>query len=107
MTITGRGADQYPLRLPEGMRDEIAAAAKAAGRSMNNEIILRLAGDADALRDRFAFEAFVGSWNREAAPLRCNDGETVEDALKRYWAGVARTAYIAADAFLAARKAGA
>lgn len=30
------------LRLPDGMRDRIADAAKAAGRSMNAEIVARL-----------------------------------------------------------------
>lgn len=35
----GRGADQFVLRLPDGMRDRIAAIAKANGRSMNTEIV--------------------------------------------------------------------
>lgn len=39
---TGRGSDQYILRFPEGMRDEIKAAADRSGRSMNAEIIHRL-----------------------------------------------------------------
>lgn len=34
--------DKYVLRLPDGMRDEIKAAADANGRSMNAEIINRL-----------------------------------------------------------------
>lgn len=34
--------DQYMLRLPDGMRDQIKAAAAANGRSMNAEIIHRL-----------------------------------------------------------------
>ncbi|RVI90796.1 Arc family DNA-binding protein [Sinorhizobium medicae] len=38
----GRGSDQFPLRLPEGMRDQIAVAAEQNGRSMNAEIITRL-----------------------------------------------------------------
>lgn len=38
----GRGADQFPLRLPDGMRDAIKAAADASGRSMNVEIVSRL-----------------------------------------------------------------
>ena len=36
-------ADKYIVRLPDGMRDQIAEAAKAAGRSMNAEIVSRLA----------------------------------------------------------------
>lgn len=35
----GRGSDQFPLRLPEGMRQRISAAAEANGRSMNAEIV--------------------------------------------------------------------
>lgn len=34
--------DKYVLRLPDGMRDRIKAAADANGRSMNAEIILTL-----------------------------------------------------------------
>jgi predicted HicB family RNase H-like nuclease len=37
-------ADQFIVRFPDGLRDEIKIAAKAAGRSMNSEIILRLQG---------------------------------------------------------------
>jgi hypothetical protein len=37
---TGRTKpDQYPLRLPDGLRDRIKAAAERNGRSMNTEII--------------------------------------------------------------------
>ncbi|TIL95210.1 MAG: Arc family DNA-binding protein [Mesorhizobium sp.] len=35
----GRGADQFPLRLPPGLRDRIKAHADAQGRSMNAEIV--------------------------------------------------------------------
>jgi len=34
--------DKYILRLPDGMRDQIAVAAKANGRSMNAEMVARL-----------------------------------------------------------------
>ena len=37
-----RTADQFVVRFPEGMRDRVAAEAKANGRSMNAEIIARL-----------------------------------------------------------------
>lgn len=36
-------ADKFMLRLPDGMRDRIADAAKANNRSMNAEIVARLA----------------------------------------------------------------
>lgn len=39
MAKVGRGADQFPLRLPEGLRDRIKAAAEKNGRSMNVEIV--------------------------------------------------------------------
>lgn len=35
-------ADKFIVRLPDGMRDEIAIAAEASGRSMNAEIVYRL-----------------------------------------------------------------
>jgi hypothetical protein len=38
----GRGSDQFPLRLPDGMRDRIKERAENNGRSMNAEIISRL-----------------------------------------------------------------
>ncbi len=38
----GRGSDQFPLRLPDGMRDRLKAAADDNSRSMNAEIVARL-----------------------------------------------------------------
>ncbi|MFK0693080.1 Arc family DNA-binding protein [Mesorhizobium sp. IMUNJ 23033] len=35
----GRGSDQFPLRLPDGLRDRIKEAADSRGRSMNAEIV--------------------------------------------------------------------
>lgn len=37
-----RGSDQYPLRLPEGLRDRIKQTADDNGRSMNAEIVAAL-----------------------------------------------------------------
>lgn len=37
-----RTADQFVVRFPDGMRDQIAALAKANNRSMNAEIVARL-----------------------------------------------------------------
>jgi Arc-like DNA binding domain len=39
-TATGRTADRFQIRLPEGMRDKLVEAAN--GRSLNDEIIQRL-----------------------------------------------------------------
>jgi hypothetical protein len=50
----GRGSDQFVLRMPDGMRDKIALAAKARGRSMNAELVDRLEksmDDSDNLKD--------------------------------------------------------
>lgn len=38
----GRGSDQFVLRLPDGMRDRIKAAAQLNNRSMNAEIVATL-----------------------------------------------------------------
>lgn len=35
-------ADRFLVRMPDGMRERIAEAAKATGRSMNAEIVARL-----------------------------------------------------------------
>ena len=43
-----RTADQFVVRVPDGMRDKIAEAAKANNRSMNAEIISRLETSLDA-----------------------------------------------------------
>ena len=40
--IASRGSDQFMVRFPEGMRDEIKRLADENGRSMNSEIIDRL-----------------------------------------------------------------
>lgn len=41
----GRGADVFQIRLPDGMRAEIKKLAAANLRSMNSEIVFRLARD--------------------------------------------------------------
>lgn len=49
-------ADKFMLRLPDGMRDRIAEAARANNRSMNSEIIARLEASFDegSLSERFS-----------------------------------------------------
>lgn len=42
MATVGRGADQYTVRFPDGLRDRIKAAAEANNRSMNAEIVAAL-----------------------------------------------------------------
>jgi len=43
----GRGSDQFPLRLPDGLRDQIKERAEANGRSMNAEIVAAIEGALD------------------------------------------------------------
>jgi hypothetical protein len=40
--VPSRGSDQFNLRFPEGMRDELKKLAAENGRSLNAEIIQRL-----------------------------------------------------------------
>lgn len=42
MAKASRGSDQFVVRLPDGMRDRIKAAADKNGRSMNAEIVATL-----------------------------------------------------------------
>ncbi|OYD03941.1 Arc family DNA-binding protein [Rhizobium sp. N4311] len=42
MAKAGRGSDQFPLRLPSGLRDRIKRKAEGNGRSMNEEIVRAL-----------------------------------------------------------------
>ncbi len=58
-----------------------------------------------SLRDWFAGLALAGFACTADEELPMNDGESVDAALARYWAAQAKTAYIAADAMLAAREA--
>ncbi|MDV6448542.1 Arc family DNA-binding protein [Pseudomonas aeruginosa] len=41
-TYSSRTADKFVVRLPEGMREQIAEVARSHHRSMNSEIIARL-----------------------------------------------------------------
>lgn len=42
MATVGRGAEQYTVRFPDGLRDRIKVAADNSNRSMNAEIVARL-----------------------------------------------------------------
>ena len=42
MAKTSNASDKFIVRLPDGMRDELKAAAVANGRTMNAEIVARL-----------------------------------------------------------------
>lgn len=42
MATVGRGAEQFTVRFPDGLRDRIKVAAESNGRSMNAEIVATL-----------------------------------------------------------------
>lgn len=46
---SSRTADKFVVRLPDGMREQIAAVAKISHRSMNSEIIARLSDSLDGI----------------------------------------------------------
>jgi len=48
-SYTSRTADKFVVRLPEGMRDQIADVARNHHRSMNSEIIARLKASLDGV----------------------------------------------------------
>lgn len=63
--------DRYMLRLPDGMRDRIKAAAEANNRSMNAEIVARLessftTNEREAGRIASAIESAFGKLKLEA-----------------------------------------
>lgn len=96
--------DKFIVRLPDGLRDKIAADAKAKGRSMNAEIVARIANSAPekTLRDEFASQAMdiVFSKN-EVATIILDDG--MKKGMKNAEDAFAVWAYTMADAMLAAR----
>ncbi|MDX0424485.1 Arc family DNA-binding protein [Sinorhizobium meliloti] len=98
MAIGRRNQDQYMLRLPDGLRDEIKAAAEANNRSMNSEIIARLSVGTETLRDRFAGQALAGLMAMPDGP-NGNFHNNCQD--------IGGYAYAIADKLIAARKAGA
>jgi len=97
MAIGRRNQDQYMLRLPDGLREGIKASAEANNRSMNSEILARLTGCTESLRDKFAGQAISGLFNHSGW-VATHDGDGDE---------IAKRAYAIADAMMAARKAGA
>lgn len=63
-----------------------------------------------SLRDWFAGQFLAGSAGGDSAPLDVSvaaDQHDIDAALRDHWDAVARAAYIAADAMLAAREGGA
>jgi hypothetical protein len=108
--------DRFIVRLPDGMRDRIKAAADANNRSMNAEIVATLAARTApemTLRDWFAGNMPIQSYNindiSDAAafvgisPPDADDFEAMFELAAKV---EAKVRYIYADAMLAARKGG-
>lgn len=87
-----RKADQYVVRLPDGMRALIADAAKAAGRSMNAEIVHRL---------KRSFEADDAERSADAALELANLHEATLTAERAARENADRFAYLVSGASLA------
>lgn len=57
--IAAKGADQYMLRFPPGMRDAVAKLAESNGRSMNTEIVAAIEQHLRGPSRLDAIEAFI------------------------------------------------
>lgn len=74
-------ADKYVVRFPDGMRDLIAAAAKRNQRTMNAEIVARLAGSfASISQDELALRDPTGELHARMVAL--DKSVAAEDALE-------------------------
>ena len=63
-------------------------------------------GSGMTLRDWFAGQALAGiAASNGGDSLSLKEGQSVDDAIAEYWSVVGRTAYIIADAMIAARAA--
>lgn len=72
-------ADRFQVRMPDGLRDRIADAAKSSGRSMNAEIIARLeASFTEAAR----LEEMSAALERQGEMIRLH-GERIDELMKR------------------------
>lgn len=62
-----RHADKYIVRFPDGMRDRLKDLAKSNNRTLNAEIVARLARSFDADREieQLAFDSTIGTHNLE------------------------------------------
>lgn len=107
-------AERFQVRLPDGLRDEIKAAAAANNRSMNAEIVARLQGNGKSLRDDIAIAALAGMMAQShAGPKDWTHmghgwGEDCANDLNKHSMAVAATlagfSYKLADAMLAERE---
>lgn len=66
---TTRDSDKYIVRMPEGMRDRIAASAKLNNRTMNAEIVARLQQSFEPSGDTAHLQEVAGAHKSTAAVL--------------------------------------
>ena len=77
--------DRFIVRLPDGMRDRIAEAAKANNRSMNAEIVARLAS---TLEDRDTFTSAMKLLEQATTDIKAIVERAHTDAA--YWNAVVK-----------------
>ncbi len=95
-----READKYIVRFPDGMRDQIAEAAKASKRSMNAEIVARLQQSFEPAAQPADAQFLIAKWNRDLL-----DVELQKQTLRIHLKEVALSLFRATLAFNAGRKA--
>lgn len=91
--------EQFMLRLPDGMRDRIKAAAEANGRSMNSEIVATLEEKYPSRSADEMFFAAVHDLQGAITRLAHDPGneeakrhlKSLNDAISKVWCGLDRT----------------
>jgi len=74
-TKAGRGSDQFMVRMPPGMRSALAAEAERNGRSMNAEIVSRVAF---SFEEFLSLEGFVAISRRMTAAVEYLEGVIID-----------------------------
>ncbi|WP_327211987.1 Arc family DNA-binding protein [Rhizobium beringeri] len=74
--------DKYVVRFPEGMRDRIKTAAEMSGRSMNSEIVQRLAWSFETPAETLRLDLPSDLWNALMADAAINDRQMDERAIQ-------------------------
>ena len=87
-STTGRESDQFNIRLPPGVREEIAAAAHASGRSMNAELVQRVTGKVTPAESSAHYDgANAPTRQRPGYPLRLPEALDAEIRAAAEWTG--------------------
>ncbi|WP_085785995.1 Arc family DNA-binding protein [Ketogulonicigenium robustum] len=84
MATVGRGAEQYTVRFPDGLRDRIKAAAEANNRSMNAEIVATLEEKYPAPKmDWASFDRFLDLFESALNAYQDTDDPIKRDRIAR------------------------